>query len=83
MRAGAAHEEAVLEHTNLSFAYLQDASKHVDPAAMAVLLQQLGVSQPRELQYVDDAQLRGIVALIKPVAAKVFVHAMGFVMRGW
>ena len=65
------------------FEYLQDMTKHVDAAAMAVLLQQLGLSQPHELQYVDDAQLCDIVVLFKPVAAKVFVHMMGLVKRGW
>ena len=65
-----------------SFFYLQDATKHVDPAAMSALLQQLGISQPRELQYLDDSQLRGIVALLKPVAGKVFVHMMELVRRG-
>ncbi len=67
---------------NESFCYLQDATKHIDPAAMCALLQQLGISQPRELQYLDDSQLRGIVALLKPVAGKVFVHMMELVRRG-
>ena len=67
---------------NESFCYLQDATKHIDPAAMSALLQQLGISQPRELQYLDDSQLRGIVALLKPVAGKVFVHMMELVRRG-
>ena len=34
-----------------------------------------------ELQHLDDAQLRGIVALLKPVAAKLFVLRMRFVKR--
>jgi hypothetical protein len=67
---------------NESFCYLQDATKHIDPAAMSALLQQLGISQPRELQYLDDSQLRGIVTLLKPVAGKVFVHMMELVRRG-
>ena len=33
------------------FAHLQDATKLVDPSAMAALLQQLGVSCSHELQY--------------------------------
>ena len=64
------------------FEYLQDVTKHADSAAMAALLQQLGVSQPHELQYLDVAQLRSIAALLKPVAAKVFVHMMSLVKRG-
>jgi hypothetical protein len=56
------------------FAYLLDSSKHTDHAAMCGLLQDLGISQPHELQYLDECQLRSIVALFKPVAAKVFVH---------
>ncbi len=65
--------------TDQCFAYLQDASKHVDPGAMAALLQQLGVSLPHELQYLDDAQLGSVVALLKPVAAKAFVKMMAHV----
>ena len=61
------------------FDYLQDATKHTDPTATAALLQQLGVSLPHELQYLDDSQLSGIV---KPVAAKVFTHMMAHVRRG-
>jgi hypothetical protein len=57
-------------------------TNHVDAAAMAVLLQQLGLSQPLALQNVDGAQLRDIIALLKPVAAKVFDHMMVFVRRG-
>ena len=56
------------------FAYLLDSTKHTDHAAMCGLLQDLGISQPHELQYLDECQLRSIVALFKPVAAKVFVH---------
>jgi hypothetical protein len=63
------------------FAYLQDATKHVDATAMAALLQQLGVSLPHELQYLDDSHLSSIVALLKPVAAKVFAHMMACVRR--
>ncbi len=59
---------------NECFAYLLDSSKHTDHAAMCGLLQDLGISQPHELQYIDECQLRSIVALFKPVAAKVFVH---------
>jgi hypothetical protein len=66
---------------NESFSYLLDASKHTDEAAMSALLQHLGISQPHELQFVDDSQLRSIVALLKPVAAKVFLHMMEFVCR--
>jgi hypothetical protein len=54
------------------FEYLQDVTKHADSAAMATLLQQLGILQPHELQYLDVAQQRGIAALLKPVATKVF-----------
>ena len=61
------------------FAYLRDATKHVDPAAMTALLQQLGVSLPHELQHLDDAQLGSVVALLKPVAAKVFACMMAHV----
>jgi hypothetical protein len=43
------------------------------------LLQQLGVSLPHELQYLDDAQLGSVVALLKPVAAKAFVRMMAHV----
>jgi hypothetical protein len=50
---------------------------------MPALLQQLGVTRPHELQHIDDDQLRSIAALFKPVAKKVFVHAMEFVRRGW
>ena len=64
------------------FSYLQDTTKHTDCAAMSALLLHLGISQPHELQYLDDAQLSAIVAIMKPVAAKVFVHMMGFVRRG-
>ncbi len=67
--------------TSACFSYLLDATKHIDPAAMTALLQQLGISQPHELRYLDDAQLRGIAALLKPVAAKVFEHMTGFVRR--
>ena len=69
-------------HTYQCFAYLQDASKHVDAAAMAALLLQLGISLPNELQHVDDAQMGDMVALLRPVAAKVFVRMMGYVRRG-
>ena len=62
------------------FSYLRDASKHINPSAMSALLEQLGVSQP---QYLDASQLADIVALLKPVAASVFVHMMGFVRRGF
>jgi hypothetical protein len=65
------------------FSYLRDASKHINPSAMSALLEQLGVSQPHELQYLDASQLADIVALLKPVAASVFVHMMGFVRRGF
>jgi hypothetical protein len=68
--------------TDQCFAYLQDSTKHVDPGAMAALLQQLGVSLPHELQYLDDAQLVSVVALLKPVAAKVFANMMSCVRRG-
>ena len=66
---------------NSCFSYLLNATKHADPAAMCSLILQLGLSQPHELQHLDDAQLRGIVALLKPVAAKVFVLRMRFVKR--
>jgi hypothetical protein len=59
---------------NECFAYLLDSTKHTDHAAMCGLLQDLGISQPHELQYLDESQLGSIVALFKPVAAKVFVH---------
>ena len=68
--------------TDQCFVYLQDATKHVDQGAMAALLQQLGVSLPHELQYLDDAQLDSVVALLKPVAAKVFANMMSCVRRG-
>ncbi len=58
------------------FSYLFDTTKHTDPGAMSALLQQLGISQPFELQYLDDSQLCSIVALFKPVPAKVFAHTM-------
>jgi hypothetical protein len=58
------------------FSYLLDTSKHIDHIAMSNLLLQLGVSQPHELQYLNCSQLRSIVALLKPVAAKVFMHMM-------
>jgi hypothetical protein len=61
---------------NDCFSYLQDTSKHTDHIAMSALLQKLGVSRPHELQYLNDSQLRSIVALLKPVAAKVFEHMM-------
>jgi hypothetical protein len=44
------------------FAYLLDSSKHTDHAAMCGLLQDLGISQPHELQYLDECPLRSIVA---------------------
>ncbi len=81
LRADLVHRAAASEYMNTCLEYLHDVTKHVDAAAMAVLLQQLGLSQPHELQYVDDAQLRDIVALLKPVAAKVFAHMMGLVRR--
>jgi hypothetical protein len=66
---------------NSRFSYLLNATKHADPAAVRSLILQLGLSQPHELQHLDDAQLRGIVALLKLVAAKVFVLRMRFVKR--
>ncbi len=66
---------------NECFSYLFDATKHSDNAAMSALLEQLGITHPHELQYLDDSQLSTIVALFKPVAAKVFAHMMGFVKR--
>ena len=83
MRADATHASITSGHTDQCFAYLQDATKHVDPGAMAALLQQLGVSLPHELQYLDDAQLGSVVALLKPVAAKVFASMMVYVRRGF
>ena len=83
MRADFAHSSIASGHTDQCFAYLQDATKHVDPGAMAALLQQLGVSLPHELQYLDDAQLGSVVALLKPVAAKVFASMMVYVRRGF
>ncbi len=79
MSADTAH--ASMRPTDQCFAYLQDATKQVDPGAMAALLQQLGVSLPRELQYLDDAQLGCVAALLKPVAAKVFADMMAHVRR--
>jgi hypothetical protein len=64
------------------FAYLQDATKQIDPAATAAHLRQLGITCSHELQYLDDCQLNSIVQLMKPVAANVFVHMMGYVSRG-
>ena len=45
---------------------------------------QAGAAAPAEEPYqsLTVAQLRGIAALLKPVAAKVFVHMMGLVTRG-
>ena len=83
MCADAKQEAAACDYTAACFEYLQQASKRSDDAAMASLLHQLGVTQARELQYVDDAQVRGCVALFKPVAARVFVHVMRLVKRGW
>ena len=83
MRADATHASIASGHTDQCFAYLQDATKHVDPGAMAALLQQLGVTLPHELQYLDDAQLGSVVALLKPVAAKVFASMMAYVRRGF
>jgi hypothetical protein len=83
MCSDAKHEAAARDYTAACFEYLQQASKHSDAAAMAALLHQLGVTQARELQYLDDAQVRGCVALFKPVAARVFVHMMRLVKRGW
>jgi hypothetical protein len=83
MCADAKHEAAASDYTATCYEYLRDASKHSDAAAMTDLLQQLGVTLARELQYVDDAQLRACIALFKPVAAKVFEHMMLLVKRGW
>jgi hypothetical protein len=83
IRADAAHASIASGPTDQCFAYLQDATKHVDPGAMAALLQQLGVSLPHELQYLDDAQLGCVVALLKPVAGKVFASMMSYVRRGF
>ena len=82
MRADALHASVACGPRDECFAYLQDASKHVDAAAMAALLLQLGISLPNELQHVDDAQMGDMVALLRPVAAKVFVRMMGYVRRG-
>ncbi len=38
---------------------------------------------PHELQYLDDAQLCSVAALLKPVAAKVFASMMANVRRGY
>ena len=81
-RADAVHALIASDSGVKCFDYLQDATKHTDPTATAALLQQLGVSLPHELQYLDDSQLSGIVALLKPVAAKVFTHMMAHVRRG-
>ena len=85
MCADAKHEAAASDYTATCYEYLQAASKHSDAAAMTALLQQLGVTQARELQYVDDAQLRACIALFKPVAARVFEHMsmMLLLKRGW
>ncbi len=83
LSADAAHASIASGPTDQCFAYLQDATKHVDPGAMAALLQQLGVSLPHELQYLDDVQLGSVVALLKPVAAKVFASKMSHVRRGF
>ncbi len=40
---------ASMRLTNQCFAYLLDATKHVDPGAMAALLQQLGLSLSLEV----------------------------------
>ena len=82
MRADAMHASIACGPRDECFAYLQDATKHIDPTAMAALLQQLGVSLPHELQYLDDSQLSDIVALLKPVAAKLFARMMAYVRRG-
>jgi hypothetical protein len=83
MSADATHASIVSCPTDECFAYLQDATKQVDPGAMAALLQQLGVSLPHELQYLDDTQLGSVAALLKPVAAKVFASMMAYVRRGF
>jgi hypothetical protein len=82
MLADAMHASIACGPRDECFAYLQDATKHIDPTAMAALLQQLGVSLPHELQYLDDSQLSDIVALLKPVAAKLFARMMAYVRRG-
>jgi hypothetical protein len=81
LSADAAHASIASGPTDQCFAYLLDETKHVDPGAMAALLQQLGVSLPHELQYLEDAQLGSIAALLKPVAAKVFASMMAHVRR--
>ncbi len=81
MSADAAHASIASGHIDQCFTYLQDATKHVDPGTMAALLQQLGVSLPNELQYLDDAQVGSVVSLLKPVAAKVFANMMTYVRR--
>jgi hypothetical protein len=68
---------------NECFAYLLDATKHSDHPAMSALLQQLGVSHPHEMHFLDDSQLGSIVALMRPVAARAFTHMMSFVRRGF
>jgi hypothetical protein len=82
MCADAMHASIASVPTDQCFAYLQDATKHVDPGAMTALLQQLGVSFSHELQYLTNAQLGSITALLKPVAANVFANMMAYVRRG-
>ena len=78
MCADAKHEAAASDYTATCHEYVQAACKHSAAAAMTALPQQLGDTQARELQYVDDA-------LFKPVAARVFEHMsmMLLLKRGW
>ncbi len=63
------------------FAYLLDTTAHIDNSSMASLLHQIGLSQSHEIQFLDDSQLSSIVSLLKPVAARAFVHMMALVRR--
>ncbi len=56
---------------------LQDANKTRDSAALAALLQSLGVVTAADLAFVDDAATLSITALLKPTAANFFAITIG------
>jgi hypothetical protein len=59
-----------------ALSYITDSSKHTDAAAMALLLQGLGLTQPSELGYLDQQQRRDILALLKPVPRAIVMQLL-------
>ena len=55
-----------------AWGYLCDANKHINPSVMASLLQELGLSTPFELAFVNSQQWQQIMDQLKPVAKAVF-----------